>query len=34
MIATCRQQNRGVFQFFCNAINAYFQQEAAPSLLR
>ena len=34
MIATCRQQNRGVFQFFCNAINAHFQQEAVPSLLR
>jgi len=34
MIATCRQQNRGVFQFFCNAINAHFRQETAPSLLR
>ncbi len=34
MIATCRQQNRSVFHFFCNAINAHFQQEAVPSLLR
>jgi len=34
MIATCRQKNRGVFHFFCNAINAHFQQEAVPSLLR
>ena len=34
MIATCRQQNRSVFHFFCNAINAHFQQEVAPSLLR
>jgi transposase len=34
MIATCRQQSRRVFQFFCNALNAHFQQEAAPSLLR
>lgn len=33
MIATCRQQNRRVFQFFCDALNAHFQQEAAPSLL-
>jgi len=34
MIATCRQQNRRVFEFFCNAVNAHFRQEAAPSLLR
>jgi len=34
MIATCRQQSRRVFEFFCNALNAHFQQEAAPSLLR
>ena len=34
MIATCRQQNRRVFDFFCNAINAHFQQQAVPSLLR
>lgn len=34
MIATCRQQNRRVFPFFCNAINAHFQQDTAPSLLR
>jgi len=33
MIATCRQQNRSVFHFFCNAINAQFQKETAPSLL-
>jgi transposase len=33
MIATCRQQSRRVFEFFCSAINAHFQQEAAPSLL-
>jgi transposase len=34
MIATCRQQKRHVFEFFCNAINAHFRQETAPSLLR
>jgi transposase len=34
MIATCRQQNRRVFEFFCHALNAHFQQEPAPSLLR
>jgi transposase len=34
MIATCRQQDRGIFPFFCNAINAHFRQEAVPSLLR
>jgi hypothetical protein len=33
MIATCRQQKRRVFEFFCQAINAHFQQETAPSLL-
>jgi transposase len=34
LIATCRHQNRRVFEFFCNALNAYFNKEAAPSLLR
>jgi transposase len=34
VIATCRQQNRRVFEFFCNAINAYFRQDTVPSLLR
>jgi transposase len=34
MIATCRQQGRRVFEFFCNALHAHFRQEAAPSLLR
>jgi transposase len=34
MIATCRQQGRRVFEFFCNALNAHFRQETAPSLLR
>jgi transposase len=34
MLATCRQHNRGVFEFFCNAIDARFKQEPAPSLLR
>jgi transposase len=34
MIATCRQQSRRVFAFFCDALNAHFRQEAAPSLLR
>lgn len=33
MIATCRQQRRRVFEFFCNALNAHFRQESAPSLL-
>ncbi|MCX5647473.1 MAG: IS66 family transposase, partial [Phycisphaerae bacterium] len=33
IIATCRQQGRRVFQFFCNALNAHFRQETAPSLL-
>lgn len=33
MLATCRQQKRRVFEFFCNALNAHFQHEAAPSLL-
>jgi transposase len=33
VIATCRQQKRRVFEFFCDALNAYFRREAAPSLL-
>jgi transposase len=33
MLATCRQQKRRVFEFFCNALNAHFQHETAPSLL-
>jgi len=33
VIATCRQQGRRVFEFFCNALNAHFRQETAPSLL-
>jgi transposase len=33
MLATCRQQNRRVFQFFCEAINAHFRRETVPSLL-
>jgi transposase len=33
VLATCRQQNRRVFEFFCKALNAHFRQEAAPSLL-
>jgi len=33
VLATCRQQNRRVFEFFCNAIHAHFRQEAVPSLL-
>ena len=33
MIATCRQQNRRVFEFFCTAITAHFNQEPVPSLL-
>ncbi len=34
ILATCRQQKRRVFEFFCNALNAHFQQEPVPSLLR
>jgi len=34
VLATCCQRNRGVFEFFCNAINAYFKHDQAPSLLR
>jgi transposase len=34
LIATCRQQSRRVFEFFCDALNAHFRQETAPSLLR
>jgi transposase len=34
VIATCRQQSRRVFDFFCNALNAHLRQQAAPSLLR
>jgi transposase len=33
VIATCRQQNRRVFHFLCDAINAHLRQEAVPSLL-
>jgi transposase len=33
VIATCRQQGRRVFAFFCDALNAHFQQKPAPSLL-
>ena len=33
VLATCRQQGRRVFEFFCHALNAHFRQEAAPSLL-
>jgi pyridoxamine 5'-phosphate oxidase len=33
MIATCRQQKRRAFEFFCNAINAHFRKETVPSLL-
>ena len=33
VIATCRQQKRRVFAFFCNALNAHFRREPAPSLL-
>jgi hypothetical protein len=33
VIATCRQQKRRVFAFFCNALNAHFRQQPAPSLL-
>jgi transposase len=34
MLATCRQQKRHVFQFFCDALNAHFRHQTAPSLLR
>jgi transposase len=34
VLATCRQQKRRVFDFFCNALNTHFRQEPAPSLLR
>jgi transposase len=33
VIATCRQQGRHVFDFFCNALKAHFQQRPAASLL-
>ncbi len=33
VLATCCQQKRRVFDFFCNALNAHFRREAAPSLL-
>jgi transposase len=33
ILATCRQQKRRVFEFFCQALNAHFQQKSAPSLL-
>ena len=33
ILATCRQQKRRVFEFFCQALNAHFQHKAAPSLL-
>ncbi len=33
MIATCRQQNRSVFHFFCSATDTHFRQLTAPSLL-
>ncbi len=33
VLATCRQQKRRVFEFFCQALNAYFRHEPAPSLL-
>jgi transposase len=33
VIATCRQQGRRVFEFFCNALHAYLRQEPVPSLL-
>jgi transposase len=33
ILATCRQQKRRVFEFFCQALNAHFLQKAAPSLL-
>jgi len=33
ILATCRQQGRRVFEFFCQALNAHFERETAPSLL-
>jgi len=33
ILATCRQQKRRVFEFFCQALNAHFRHEPAPSLL-
>jgi len=33
VLATCRQQKRRVFAFFCQTLNAYFRHEPAPSLL-
>jgi transposase len=33
VLATCRQQGRRVFEFFCHALTAHFRQEATPSLL-
>lgn len=33
VLATCRQQKRRVFEFFCQALNAHFQQKPVPSLL-
>jgi transposase len=33
VLATCRQQKRRVFEFFCQALHAHFRQEPAPSLL-
>jgi len=33
ILATCRQQNRAVFAFVCDAITARFQRRPAPSLL-
>ena len=32
VIATCKQQNRNIFDFFCHAIEANFRQQTAPSL--
>jgi transposase len=33
VMATCQQQTRNVFEFFCDAMKAYLRNEAAPSLL-
>jgi transposase len=33
VLATCRQQKRRVFEFFCHALDAHFRHEIAPSLL-
>jgi transposase len=33
ILATCRQQKRRVFEFFCQALDAHFRHEPAPSLL-